>query len=160
QHLDSLLAGFVEKDIAGCGCIVAQRGNILYENYYGFADRERNIAMTERSVHRLFSTTKVIVCTAALMLFERGHFLLNDRLDQYLPWFRYIQVAHTESNGHVHLKPAQSPILIKHFFSMTVGVPYPDGDSYVAKALTQKLVELRAEGNYTLEQFTKKVAQA
>src|SRR5690606_1637654 len=30
----------------------------------------------------------------------------------------------------------------------------------VAKALTQKLVELRAEGNYTLEQFTKKVAQA
>jgi len=160
QHLDKLLSELVEKDIVGCGCVVAQRGHILYENYVGYADRERNLLMTEQSIHRLFSTTKVIVCTAALLLFERGYFLLNDRLDQYLPEFRDMTIAHTESNGHVHLKPAQSPILVKHLFTMTVGVPYPDGNSYTAKVLTRYMEELKAEGNYTLEQFTKKIAQA
>lgn len=160
QRLDQLLQGFVEKQITGCGCIVAQRGSVLYENYYGYADRESLRVMDEHSVHRLFSTTKVIVCAAALLLFERGHFLLNDRLDQYLPEFSEMNVAHTESNGHVWLRPAQSPILVKHLFLMTAGIPYDYSDSLTARTLKQLNEELAAEGNYTLEQFVKNIAKA
>ncbi|GIP16287.1 serine hydrolase [Paenibacillus montaniterrae] len=158
KHLDELLAGFVEKQIVGCGCVVAQRGTIIYEGYYGYADRESKRVMDENSIHRLFSTTKIIVCTAALLLFERGHFLLNDRLDEYLPEFRDMEVAHTESNGHFSIRPAKSPILIKHLFSMTAGIPYDFGISPTEKALKQINEELKAQGNYTLEQLIKKIA--
>ncbi|MFC6333609.1 serine hydrolase domain-containing protein [Paenibacillus septentrionalis] len=158
KHLDELLVGFVEKQLAGCGCVVAQRGKIIFEGYYGYADRESKRVMDENNIHRLFSTTKVIVCTAALLLFERGYFLLNDRLDEYLPEFRDMKVVHTERNGSVSIKPAQSPILIKHLFAMTSGIPYDFGISPTEKALKQINEELRAAGNYTLEQLVKKIA--
>ncbi|MCM3634217.1 serine hydrolase domain-containing protein [Paenibacillus camelliae] len=160
KHLEELLSGFVQKDIAGCGCVVTHHGNIVFEGYYGYADRERNLLMDENSIHRLFSTTKVIICTAAMLLFERGKFLLNDPLSQYLPEFSEMEVVHTSTSGYAWTKPAQSPILVKDLFAMTSGIPYSDGQSLTAMRLRELQEELGAEGTYTLEQLVQKIAQA
>lgn len=160
KHLEDLLSEFVQQDIAGCGCVVTQQGNVIFEGYYGYADRERNQLMDETSIHRLFSTTKVIICTAAMLLFERGKFLLNDPLSQYLPEFKEMEVVHTSTSGYAWTQPAQSPILIKHLFSMTAGIPYSDGQSVTAQRLRELQAELGPEGTYTLEQLVKKIAEA
>jgi len=160
KHLEELLSDFVHQDIAGCGCVVTQRGNVIFEGYYGYADRERDQLMNEQSIHRLFSTTKVIICTAALLLFERGKFLLNDPLSQYLPEFKEMEVVHTSTTGYAWTKPAQSPILVKHLFAMTSGIPYSDGQSVTAQRLRELQAELGPEGSYTLEDLVKKIAQA
>ena len=81
-QMDELLKGFVVpgKGPAGCGCAVAKDGEIIYEGYYGMANLEKQQPVTRDTVYRLYSMTKVIICTAAMMLQERGKFLLNDPL--------------------------------------------------------------------------------
>lgn len=159
QHLDELLQSFVEKEIVGCGCIVAKEGQILYENYAGYANREQGTLMSKDSVHRLYSTTKVIVCTAAMLLYERGKFLLNDPVSNYLPQFKHAQVLHTSPNGFVSTQPAKSPMLVKHLFTMTSGLAYDFPGPANSAEMANKLAELKRNGNYTLEQLVDKLAE-
>ena len=88
QDLTDLMDSFVEKGPAECGCMLAKQGKVLYEHYSGMADVARNRPTDAGSVYRLFSMTKVIICTAAMMLFERGKFLLDDPLYEYFPEFQ------------------------------------------------------------------------
>ena len=50
--MDSFLNSLIKTGPAGCGCAVAQDGDILFENYYGFADIENQKPITESSVYR------------------------------------------------------------------------------------------------------------
>ncbi len=145
SHLDRLLESFVENGLPGCGCAIARDGKIIYESYHGWADVERRRKTDENTVYRLYSMTKVVICTAAMMLFERGKFLLNDPLSDYFPDFRDAQVLRTRSTGEQYLAPPAVPYRVKHAFSMGVGMPYA-GDSCptalamqeVKKRLTEK----------------------
>ncbi|MCR8657355.1 serine hydrolase domain-containing protein [Paenibacillus endoradicis] len=159
HNIDDLLKGFVDNNIVGCGCVVTKNGETMYEGYYGYADREQKILMNDRSIHRLYSTTKVIVCTAAMLLFERGKFLLNDPLHLYLPEFKEMQVVHTSPNGNVHVKPAQNSILVKHIFAMTSGIPYEWGESKTHQEITRITGELSKQGPHTLGQLITEIAK-
>lgn len=153
SYLDGLLKSFPQKNLAGCGCAVAKEGKILYEGYHGLADIESNTPVTEDTSYRLWSMTKVIVCTAAMMLFERGKFLLNDPLYEYLPKYRKHTVASLMPDGKVEYTESKGPMFVKHAFSMAVGLPYPYDESPTCKALTaanEKLDNEHGRGNYTL----------
>ena len=69
EAMDAFLQEHVKKGPAGCGCAVAQNGEVLYENYFGYADLEKKKPITADTVYRQYSTTKVMVVTAAMMLF-------------------------------------------------------------------------------------------
>ncbi|WPX08305.1 serine hydrolase domain-containing protein [Anaerocellum danielii] len=88
DDLSKLLSGFVTSGLPGCACALAKDGEILWEGYFGYADLERKIPMNETSVFRLASMTKVIICTAALILYERGQFLLSDPVYEYIPEYK------------------------------------------------------------------------
>lgn len=137
KYLDSLLAKFVKEGPAGLGCIVAKDGETLYEGYHGLADIDSGRLMNESTVYRLFSMTKVIVCTAAMMLFERGKFLLNDPLYEYYPEWKDAAAIHTMPDGSQRVEKLKNPILVKHAFSMGVGMPYAFGPSPTAKAMSE-----------------------
>ena len=77
NDLSSLLKSFTENGLPGCACGVAKDGKVLYEGYYGMADLDSKKPITEDTLYRLYSMTKVIICSAALILFERGKYLLN-----------------------------------------------------------------------------------
>lgn len=126
DELSALLEGFVKEGLPGCGCAVAKDGKTLFEGYYGYADIESQKPITEDTVYRLFSMTKVIVCTAAMMLFEKGRFLLNEPLYEYFPTYKDSQVVVKGPNGEFYTRKAKSPILVKHAFMMAVGLPYPE----------------------------------
>ena len=83
QAMDEFLSGLVKRGPAGCGCAVARDGEVLYENYFGYADLEKKTPITADTVYRQFSSTKVVIVTAAMMLYERGKFLLNDPISEY-----------------------------------------------------------------------------
>ena len=40
-YLDDFLKEHVKRGPAGCGCAVAQNGELMYEGYYGYADLEK-----------------------------------------------------------------------------------------------------------------------
>ncbi|MBM7583400.1 CubicO group peptidase (beta-lactamase class C family) [Caldicoprobacter guelmensis] len=82
NDLSALLEGFIKRGLPGCGCAVAKNGEVLYEGYFGYADLEEKKPMNEESVFRIFSMTKVVICTAAMILYERGKFLLSDPISE------------------------------------------------------------------------------
>ena len=151
DDLSALLDRFVKNGPAGCGCAVAKGGKTLYEGYYGYADLEEKIPVAENTVYRLFSMTKVIICTAALMLFERGKILLNEPIYEYFPEYGDTQVFVTKHDGSVHTRKAKNPMLIKHAFNMSVGMPYPFGTSPTAAEMAKVKEELTGKyGKYDI----------
>jgi CubicO group peptidase (beta-lactamase class C family) len=124
NRLTPLLKSFIEKGPAGCACTVVRRGETLYEGCFGSADLTLNKPITTDTIYRIYSLTKVVTCTAALMLYERGHFLLDDPIEEYLPEFKDPRVFRRNPNGEWQATPAASSIRIKHLFSMTSGLTY------------------------------------
>lgn len=151
DDLSALLAQFVKNGPAGCGCAVAKDGKTLYQGYFGYADLEEKRPVAEDTVFRLFSMTKVIICTAALMLFERGKFLLNEPVYEYFPEYRDTQVVVTEPSGVVHIRKAKNPMLIKHAFTMAVGLPYDYANSPTVSEMRRVREELQKKhGKYDI----------
>ena len=145
QHITSLMDEFLKKGPPGCGCALAQHGKVLYENYCGLADVASGRPVDQDTIYRLFSMTKVIICTAGMMLFERGRFLLDDPLYEYFPEYRHTRVRHVDANGATVIREAEQPMLVKHAFAMAVGLPYPFYGSDTANDMKQALETLRAE---------------
>lgn len=156
--LDKLLQQFAGSTVPGCGCVVAQNGKVLYEGYYGSANLETGKPVTADTVYRLFSMTKVIICTAAMIQFERGKFLLNEPYYNYFPEYRNTQVAEIIPNGAVSIRPAKSPMLVRDTFNMAVGLPYPSGDSYTEQKMREVREMLAAKGKYTLQDDVRAMA--
>lgn len=159
KYLDGYLKELVTRGPAGCGCAVAQDGEILFENYYGYADLEKQIPVTDQSLFRQFSSTKVIICTAAMMLFERGGFLLTDPISEYFPEWDHTMVAEKQEDGTVRLRPARRPIQVKDCFTMAMGIGY-GGDDYTHQQAASVRKKLVAEHPaYTLRDDIRAMAQ-
>lgn len=151
DDLSALLQQFVKNGPAGCGCAVAKDGKVLYEEYFGYADLDEQRPMTADTIHRLFSLTKVIVCTAGMMLYERGKFLLDDPIYEYFLEYRDTQVRVTDGNGNFHIRKAKSPMLVKHAFTMTVGLPYHFGGTKTADDMAKVINDLKQKyGKYDI----------
>ena len=158
SDMDRLLEGFAGKTVPGCACVAARNGKTLYEGYFGMADLETGRPITEDTVFRLFSMTKVMVCTAAMIQFERGKFLLNEPYSNYFPEYKNVQVAEVRPNGEVVLRPAKNPMLVRDAFMMAVGLPYPSGDSLTAQKMREVRASLGAKGPYTLQDDVRAMA--
>lgn len=157
--LDQLLAQFTEDMLPGCALVVSRHGEVIYEGYYGWANLERRKPIAPDTVYRIFSMTKVVVCTAALMLYERGKFLLHDPLAEYIPEYGRPLVARTKPDGSVELEPAQNPILIQHLFCMSSGLPYHFGESESERQMRRVLDELeQTHGVYDIQTEVKAMA--
>ena len=103
----------------GNDCIVLWQGQPVFRHQAGFADPEAGIPMTGRERVNLYSCSKIATCVAALQLFEKGLFRLDDPLADYMPEFAGMKVM---ENGA--LRAAKSPILLWHLFNMSAGFSY------------------------------------
>ena len=63
---------------------VARRGKILWEEGFGWADRENRIPATAHTVYRLASTSKPITATGLMLLVEAGQIDLDRAGNEYL----------------------------------------------------------------------------
>ncbi|KRE64722.1 serine hydrolase domain-containing protein [Paenibacillus sp. Soil750] len=144
ERLTPLLKSITEKGPAGCACTVVQRGEVLYKETLGYADLEKKQELTPDTIYRIYSMTKVITCVAALMLYEKGLYLLNDPLEEYLPAFKN-QQTFRDNNGTKSLSPVTNPILIKDLFTMTSGLTYPGEDTETERQTRTMLENVKKE---------------
>lgn len=119
RELDEMLESFLEKNIPGNDCIICHKGKTIYRKFRGFADRNRQIPIKGNERYQIFSCSKLITCCAALQLWEKGKFSLDDELARFMPEFAEMKVRTPEG-----IKKAENKILIKHLFSMTAGFSY------------------------------------
>ncbi len=165
-YLDSLLERFAKDTVAGCACIVTREGKKLYEGYHGYADLESSRPIEQDTVYRLFSLTKIAIYTACMMLYERGAFLLNDPLYEYIPEYRHMSKYVRTGEGKYDVRPVERPIEIKHIMSMSMGLPYGHtilpGDNEMAETsreMCRVTKELAAKGAYSLQEEVSNAAQ-
>lgn len=71
--------------MAGMAVSVFEKSSILYEGYFGFADREAGIAVDENSVFEWGSATKTLVWVSVMQQAERGKLDLTADVREYLP---------------------------------------------------------------------------
>lgn len=157
KDLDRLLQKYVDDGLPNCSCVIARKGEILYENYFGWADRENGIRLNADHVFRQASLTKIAMYTTAMMLYEQGKFLMTDPLYEYFPEYRNSTKLVTMPNGALEVVPTQNPILVKHIFNMTCGLPYemivggvPVQHHPTALAMAREMKTLREGGYFTL----------
>lgn len=116
-YLDTLPSrgGWPGNDI-----LVMFNGEPVFRHQTGFADLEAGKPMTGRERVNLYSCSKIATCVAALQLFEKGLFKLDDPLADYMPEYADMKVR--EADGST--RPAREPIRIWHLFTMTAGFSY------------------------------------
>jgi CubicO group peptidase (beta-lactamase class C family) len=144
ERLTPLLKSFMEKGPAGCACTVMHRGEVIYQEALGYADLEKKQTINLDTIYRIYSMTKVVTCVAALMLYEKGLYLLNDPLGDYLPEFQNPQMYKYNDFGIKTLVPAGAPIRIKDLFMMTSGITY-GGDGNETERQTRAKMERATE---------------
>src|SRR4030042_7217162 len=83
KHLNQRYIG--TKKIAGTLTLVARHGKVAYLSPLGLMDIERNKVMSEDTIFRIYSMTKPITSVALMMLYEQGHFQLNDEVYKFIP---------------------------------------------------------------------------
>jgi CubicO group peptidase (beta-lactamase class C family) len=145
EELDAVLEKACSgEDLKGFPGVVvyAKRGDAIYHGAKGFANIESGQKMEPDSVFRMYSMTKVMTSTIALMLYEKGCFKLNDPVSKFIPSFDRefsIVSACTDSDKSVNYHdmlsgkdhkisykeiPSTKPMLIKHCMSESSGVGY------------------------------------
>lgn len=73
------------KNIPGIAFLIARDGKILKEGYYGKANLELDVDISENSVFAIASMTKTYTAAAILLLVERGKLRLDDSVRKYIP---------------------------------------------------------------------------
>lgn len=86
----------------------------------GFADFENKIPMQKDHLFNIYSCTKVSTVVAALQLYEKGYFLLDDPLYDFIPEYREMYIKTKDDE----LIKAKNPITLRHLFTMTSGISY------------------------------------
>ena len=127
QRLDHVMQGNIDDNLlAGTVTLIARKGKVVHLNAQGYRSKEDNIPMPADAIFTIMSMTKPIVSVALMILFEEGHFLLDDPISKWLPEFANKEVIVEGPHGFKRV-PAERPITIRHVLSHTSGVD-PDRD--------------------------------
>ncbi len=130
-----------EVKTPGVDCIVYKDHEVIYRYFAGMSDIEANKAVKGDEIYIIFSMTKMLTCTAALQLYEKGKFLMSDPISQYLPEFERMQITADALDTEAALKVAsgssmgeavknsndgyaKNPITVRDLFTMSAGLDY------------------------------------
>ena len=160
--IDRLLQGFVDGGLPGCAMEIAKDGETLYRGFFGYADLEKKLPVTESSVFRLASMSKLSLVTVMMMLYERGKFLLTDPVYSILPEWEHTTKFVINPNGYQEIVPTKKAVTIGDVLSMKCGLPYCNfpgqADSETLRIMQQRMQPLWDRGHFTLREQLKAMA--
>ncbi|MBX2818533.1 MAG: beta-lactamase family protein [Rhodothermaceae bacterium] len=113
-----------EKKIAGVLTMVARKGEVVHFETYGKRDLEKGLDMEHDTIFRIYSMTKPITSVAAMMLYEEGHFRLNDPVHLYIPELENVMVYDEDAPDESKTVKPNKPMTIRHLLSHSSGFTY------------------------------------
>lgn len=116
----NLCERFIKMGVPGIDLLVYQNGKEILRYKTGYADLETKTPITGNERYNIFSCSKPITCVAAMQLWEKGLFSLDDPLYKYMPEYEHMTVRNEDGT----IVPAENPIYIHNLFSMTAGFNY------------------------------------
>jgi CubicO group peptidase (beta-lactamase class C family) len=76
-----------DADVTGLSIALVDDQQVVWEQGFGYADKQANIKATPDTVYHLGSIAKVFTATAAMQLAEQGKLNIDQPLRKYLPEF-------------------------------------------------------------------------
>ena len=149
------------KKIAGCSTLVVRKGVTAYASTQGEMDIEREKALRDDTIFRIYSMSKPITSIALMMLFEEGRFQLTDPVHKFIPSWQKHRVWVEGEGDAMKTRRLESPMTIQHLLCHTSGLTYggflpglelPVDPAYSAAGISRA-------GTDTLEQFVTKLAE-
>ncbi len=117
----------------GNAMVIYHNNEEVFRYSSGYSDLENKTVMTGNELFNVYSCSKPITVTAAMQLYEKGEFLLDDPLYSFIPEYRemYVKTADGE------FKKAEKPITMRHLFTMSAGLSYELESDAIAEARRQ-----------------------
>ncbi len=120
QILKDFMDSLTEWKIPGNTLIVNYKGTEVFRYSSGFSDVKIGKKMQGNEWFNVYSCSKPVTCVAALQLFEKGFFRLDDPIYSFLPEFKEVCV---ECEDH-SVRKAEKAITFRHLFTMSAGLTY------------------------------------
>lgn len=141
--------------IPGNAIVVYKDGEKVFSYASGYSDLENGVKMEGNELFNIYSCSKVTTVTAALQLYEKGYFLLDDPLYDIIPAYKDVKVKDKDES----LRRPDRPITLRHLFTMTAGLTYNSATPAFEKARaltggkmdTVKVAECLAEDPLTFD---------
>ena len=164
-HIDRICKEAIEKQqIPGAVALVARNGKIVYHKAFGMADNTTQRPMKKDDIFRIASQTKAITSTAVMMLWEEGHFRLDDPISNWIPEFKSPRVLtkyHYQDTSYSHV-PAKREISIRHLLTHTSGIGYGQIDPHEGMKILygrEGISEIAPIGPLSTEENVKRIAK-
>jgi CubicO group peptidase (beta-lactamase class C family) len=87
EELDRLFAFYNQHGMFNGAVLAAEKGEVIYEKAFGFADFDKKTPLTKSSIFSIGSITKSFTAAAVMILKERGALKYTDPIAEYLPQF-------------------------------------------------------------------------
>lgn len=125
QRVDQMVNRYVDDGrVAGMVTLISRHGQLVQSSAAGQLGMDNPAPMAVDSLFRIYSMTKAVTAVAALVLYEEGHFHLNDPVEKFLPMFKDMQV---KQDGV--LRPARTKMTMHHLFTHMSGLSYDHEDT-------------------------------
>ncbi len=130
EPLKSFMNRLTDWIIPGNSICVYHKNEKVFSYSSGYADVEKKTPMSEDLFVNIYSCSKPATVVGALQLLEKGYFLLDDPLSEYIPEYKEMYIKKPDGS----MVKAENPITIRHLFTMTAGLTYNMNSGGIEKA--------------------------
>ena len=124
-RVNKMMQGYIDKGRLASGLtMLARHGETFHFEPYGVLDLESGVPVERDTLFRIYSMTKPITSTAVMMLYEEGHFSLDDPVGKFIPELASLKVYDGMGETGMRLVDQQQPITIRHLLTHTSGLSY------------------------------------
>ena len=125
NRIEPAMQRYIDESLTpGVLTAIMRDGKLVYFNTQGYMDVENKIPLKEDAIFRIASMTKPIASIALMILWEEGHFQLNDPVSKFIQSFAEAKVSSTSdvSGKTGYLEDPKRPITIRDMLTHTAGL--------------------------------------
>ena len=161
MHLDRAMQRYVDDGkLAGVTVVLSRCGHIFHAKGYGSANLSTRQAMQPDTLVRQWSVTKVITAVAAMICYERGGFVLDQPVADFIPSFKSTSVFAGMDGDRSRWADQELPITIRQLFTHTGGIASGFGGATEPPEATMRATIERLRQTFpSLEQVVEGIAQ-
>ena len=113
-----------DRRLPGWLATVSRGGQLAWTGRGGHRDRERDLAVDDDTLWRIYSMTKPLTSIGAMILYEEGHFDLTDEVSRWIGEFAQARVYQSGPASAPVTIPATEPMRVVHLLSHMSGLTY------------------------------------
>ena len=125
SRVNKMMQGYIDDGKLASGLtMLARRGETFHFEPYGVLDLESGAPVERDTLFRIYSMTKPITSAAVMMLYEEGHFSLDDPVGKFIPELASMKVYDGMGETGMRLVDQKQPISVRHLLTHTSGLSY------------------------------------